>query len=45
MKTENIGCILYVIIAVITIVLTVTIWRLVLRADIPDWLKIIILWK
>ena len=42
---ENIGCILYAILTVIAIVLTVTIWRLVLKADIPDWLKIIILLK
>lgn len=42
---ENIGCILYSVVAVVAIVLTVTIWRLVLKADIPDWLKIIILLK
>lgn len=40
---ENIGCVLYAILAVIAIVLTVTIWVLVLKADIPDWLKAIIL--
>ena len=42
---DNIGCILYAIIAVVAIVLTVTICMLVLKADIPDWLKIIILLK
>lgn len=42
---ENIGCILYAVVAVVAIVLTVTICRLVLKADIPDWLKIITLLK
>ena len=42
---ENIGCILYAILGVVAIVLTATIWRIVLKADIPDWLKIIILLK
>jgi hypothetical protein len=44
-KKDNIGILIVIAITVIAIVATGLIVWAVLRADIPSWLKIVILWR
>ena len=45
MRMDTIGTIIIVILGIIGIVAAVIVVRAVLQADIPAWLKIMILWR
>lgn len=45
MKKYDAMLTLYIIVAALSIALTGLIFYLVIKADIPTWLKIVILWR
>ena len=45
MKDYDALLLFYIIVAVISIAITALIFCLVIKADIPTWLKIAILWR
>ena len=43
MKEDRAGCLFYCLVFIVCIVATVVIWKNVLEADIPRWMKIVLL--
>ena len=43
MNKDRSGCLFYCIVFAVVIIATVVIWKNVLEADIPRWMKIVLL--